>query len=337
MSSYSKGGSYGSYGKSSSYGNDSQSSQSSSRGPPGREQYKREESSSGRSSSHPQPASGRSAYGKYEPSSGRLNNSSNIRSHASNSRAAPSSRYQTSADMGSDEEYDSIKSQVQRVKQDTLETTRNSKRTLEQTDKIARETLVKLGQQTEQILNVDRKMEDTMVRAEDSVDKSHRLQVLSGSIFRPHVKNPFTRKKRTEEKLAKLEAQRQDALRANERNTSDIHAAHRRVDKLTNPNGHHNGQPAGRMDASGRIVSGPQRSRSERSRYMLDDEDPDVEDEINNNLDDIGNSVGMLKKMSLAVRAELKAQEDPLNRIRDNADTTSGHVGMASYRLDRIK
>ncbi|KAJ1857420.1 Protein transport protein S9 plasma membrane t-SNARE [Coemansia sp. RSA 1822] len=337
MSSYSKGGSYGSYGKSSSYGNDSQPSQPSSRGPPGREQYKRVESSPGRSSSHPQQASGRSAYGKYEPASGRLGNSSNIRSHASNSRAAPPSRYQTSADMGSDEEYDAIKSQVQRVKQDTLETTRNSKRTLEQTDKVARETLVKLGQQTEQILNVDRKMEDTMVRAEDSVDKSHRLQVLSGSIFRPHVKNPFTRKKRNEEKLAKLEAQRQDALRANERNTSDIHAAHRRVDKLTSPNGHHSGQPAGRMDASGRIVSGPSMSRSERSRYMLDDEDPDVENEINNNLDDIGNSVGMLKKMSLAVRAELKAQEDPLNRIRDNADTTSGHVGMASYRLDRIK
>ncbi|KAJ2348750.1 hypothetical protein GGF43_004515, partial [Coemansia sp. RSA 2618] len=133
-----------------------------------------------------------------------------------------------------------------------------------------------------------------------------------------------------------LEAQRQEALRANERSTKDISAARTRVDRMTNPNGHHSDRPVGRMDASGRIVS-TGGSRAERSRYMLDDEDPDVEDEINENLNDIGSSVAMLKKMSLAVKAELKAQEDPLRRITENADATSGHVGMASYRLDRIK
>ncbi|KAJ2306979.1 Protein transport protein S9 plasma membrane t-SNARE, partial [Coemansia sp. RSA 2705] len=163
-------------------------------GPPGREQYGRYESPA-RSNSQPQESGSRRAYAKYDGGQGgRLGNSAGIRSHAAGSRAQHTSRYQAT-DMGSDEEYDMIKGQVQRVKQDTLESTRNSKRTLEQTDKIARETLTKLGQQTEQILNIDRKMEETMVRAEDSVEQSHKLQVLSGSIFRPHVKNPFTRKR----------------------------------------------------------------------------------------------------------------------------------------------
>ncbi|KAJ2450140.1 Protein transport protein S9 plasma membrane t-SNARE [Coemansia sp. RSA 2336] len=332
MSSYSKGGS-------SSYGGSYGAPRSSSRGASGREQYGRYQGTSQPSASASPSQGSRGAYGKYDhQNGGRLDNSSGIRSHAASSRAQqPSSRYQVSQE-DSDEEYDMIKSQIGRVKQDTLESTRNSKRTLEQTDKVARETLTKLGQQTEQLVNMDRKLEDTMLTAEESVQQSHKLQVLSGSIFRPHVKNPFTRKKRDAEKLAKLEQQRQEALRANERSLREVQASQRRVGQYTDPGKHHDGRPAGRMDANGRIVSTASgRSRGERSRYMLDDEDPEVEDEIDQNLDDISNSVGMLKKMSLAMRSELKAQEDPLGRLAENADKTSSHVGMASYRLDRIK
>ncbi|KAJ2629166.1 Protein transport protein S9 plasma membrane t-SNARE [Coemansia sp. RSA 1290] len=330
MSSYSKGGS-------SSYGSSYGTPGSSSRGAPGREQYGRYQGASQPGSSA-SPSGGRGAYGKYDyQNGGRLGNSSGIRSHAASSRAQTPSRYQASQE-DSEEEYDMIKSQIGRVKQDTLESTRNSKRTLEQTDKVARETLTKLGQQTEQLVNMDRKLEDTMITAEDSVQQSHKLQVLSGSIFRPHVKNPFTRKKRDAEKLAKLEQQRQEALRANERSLRDVQASQRRIGQYTDPGRHHDGRPAGRMDANGRIVSTASgRSRGERSRYMLEDEDPEVEDEIDQNLDDISHSVGMLKKMSLAMRSELKAQEDPLSRLAENADKTSSHVGMASYRLDRIK
>ncbi|KAJ2780538.1 Protein transport protein S9 plasma membrane t-SNARE [Coemansia javaensis] len=272
--------------------------------------------------------------------------SAGIRAHASasrQSRAQPSNRYQSATPPSrrtaeeSDEEYDGIKAQINRVKMDTLESTRNSLRTLEQTDKVATSTLAKLGQQTEQILNIDRKLEQTSITAQDSVAETSRLRTLNKSIFHFSVKNPLTKGRRREQEILLNEDRRNQELRANERRVRGIHESHRRVERFAETKGPAVRKPAGRMDASGRIIPDRDAARGERSRYMLDDEDPEIEDEIDRNLDSMSAAVGRLKQMSIATAVELKAQEDPLRRIVDNADKTSAHVGLASHHLDRIK
>ncbi|KAJ2710648.1 Protein transport protein S9 plasma membrane t-SNARE [Coemansia spiralis] len=288
----------------------------------------------------------------YRPSDGslagqdsRLSSTAGIRAHASasrQSRTQPASRYQRQAESSNnhgddEEELDMIKSQINRTKMDTLESTRNSLRTLEQTDKVATATLTKLGQQTEQIINIDRKMEQTSITAEDSVAETSKLRTLNKSIFHFNVKNPLTKGKRREAEVMRNEERRMRDLQMNERRIKGVQAAQRRVETVTGANGPHVTKPAGRMDASGRIVSSGGPSSGERSRYALEDEDPALEDEIDSNMKDIGRAVGRLKEMSLATRAEIKAQERPLHRIVENADKTSAHVGLASFHLDRIK
>ncbi|KAJ2800022.1 Protein transport protein S9 plasma membrane t-SNARE [Coemansia helicoidea] len=280
--------------------------------------------------------------GAHGGSDGHRSSSAGIRAHASasrQSRAAPASRYQRQAgnDVDDDEELDMIKGQITRAKMDTLESTRNSLRTLEQTDKVATATLTKLGQQTEQILNIDRKMEQTSITAQDSVAETSRLRTLNKSIFHFNVNNPFTKGKRREAEAAKNEERRQRELQINERRIKGVQASQRRTDTLTGANGPRVTRPAGCMDASGRIVSTGGPGSSERSRYALEDEDPEIEDEIDSNMKDISRAVGRLKDMSLATRAEIKAQERPLQRIVDNADKTSAHVGLASFHLNKIK
>ncbi|KAJ1734446.1 Protein transport protein S9 plasma membrane t-SNARE [Coemansia biformis] len=292
--------------------------------------------SPGRSSARPQ---GGGAYGGQDSN---RSSSAGIRAHASasrQSRAQPASRYQRQAedDANDDEELDMIKSQIHRAKADTLESTRNSLRTLEQTDKTATATLTKLGQQTEQIYNIDRKLEQTSITAEDSVAETSKLRTLNKSMFHFNAKNPFTKGKRREAEAVRNEAKRMHEIQMNERRVKGIQASHRRLEEYSDPSNHRISKPAGRMDANGRIVSANDMSSSERSRYALEGEDPALEDEINSNLDDISSAVGRLKNMSLAARAEIKAQENPLRRIVDNADKTSAHVGLASFHLDRIK
>ncbi|KAJ2898673.1 Protein transport protein S9 plasma membrane t-SNARE, partial [Coemansia aciculifera] len=101
-----------------------------------------------------------------------------------------------------DDDIDAIKARITEVKKDTLDSTRNSLRTLEQTEKVGTATLSKLGQQTEQLNRIDRTLEMTNIQAENSIEDTAKLRTLNKSIFHVHVKNPFSGKKRREEELA---------------------------------------------------------------------------------------------------------------------------------------
>ncbi|KAJ2828854.1 Protein transport protein S9 plasma membrane t-SNARE [Coemansia sp. 'formosensis'] len=237
-----------------------------------------------------------------------------------------------------DEDVDSIKARITQVKKETLDSTRNSLRTLEQTEKIGAETLGKLGQQTEQLNRIDRTLEMTNIQAENSIEETAKLRTLNKSIFHMHVKNPFSGKKRREQELAKLQAEQERERLVEERKTKNDVDSRRRVQQFTDPNGlHRYTSPAGRMNANGDIVSTNNMSQSERSRYTFEDEDNEVEDEINDNLGQMSSALGRLKDLSIATRNELKAQEDPLKRIGQTTDKTSDNIGVARYQLSRIK
>ncbi|KAJ2079568.1 Protein transport protein S9 plasma membrane t-SNARE [Coemansia sp. RSA 988] len=268
-------------------------------------------------------------------------NSAGIRAHASSSRDTrqnPSSQYQQQ-DTGNDseEEIGQIKGQIRQAKVETFDSTERSLRMLDEAHNTGKSTLEKLNQQTEQILNMDRKVEQTSITAEDSVGETSRLRTLNKSILHFHVGNPFTKKKRREAELLKNEEKRMFERQANERKVRDVQDSRRRVAQASGSDVRMIDRPVGRMDASGRIVSTTSASKSDRSRYMVEGEDPELENDINSNLDKIGHAVGQLTEMAHATNRELKAQEDPLRRIRDNTDKTSGHIGIANYHLNRIK
>ncbi|KAI8324255.1 hypothetical protein GQ54DRAFT_238583, partial [Martensiomyces pterosporus] len=238
-----------------------------------------------------------------------------------------------------DEEVDFIKSRITKAKQETLDSTRNALRTLEQTEQVGVNTLTKLGEQTEQINRIDRTLEMTSLEAANSVEQTSKLRTLNKSIFHMHVKNPFSGRKRREAEIAKLEAEQERVRLAEERKTKNDFESRQRIQQFTDRNGPRGGYggPAGQMTANGQILPGKGMSSSERSRYTFEDEDPEVEDEINDNLNQMSSALGRLKDLSLATRNELHAQDDPLKRITDTADKTSDNIGVARYNLGRIK
>ncbi|KAJ1962365.1 Protein transport protein S9 plasma membrane t-SNARE [Dipsacomyces acuminosporus] len=238
-----------------------------------------------------------------------------------------------------DEEVDFIKSRITKAKQETLDSTRNALRTLEQTEQVGVSTLTKLGEQTEQINRIDRTMELTHLEAANSVEQTSKLRTLNKSIFHMHIKNPFSGKKRREAEIAKIEAEQEHVRLAEERKAKNDFESRQRVQQFAG-NGARGGYggPAGRMTASGHnILPTGGISNSERSKYTFEDEDPEVEDEINDNLNQMSAAVGRLKDLSLATKRELEAQDDPLRRITDTADQTSDRIGVAKFNLDRIK
>ncbi|KAJ2558866.1 Protein transport protein S9 plasma membrane t-SNARE [Coemansia sp. RSA 1933] len=260
-----------------------------------------------------------------------------------NDRSQYSSRYQQNPGSyqqdDDDDEVGIIKAQIREAKTETLESSRRALRHAEQAEKTGADTLVRLGQQTEQLHSIERTLELTSIEAENSVEKSSKLRTLNKSIFHISMNKPFSGKKRRMQEQMKLEAEQERVRMANERKTQNVQDARRRVNQSAGDGPRYNG-PEGVMNANGEIVSsrnprGP--SKSERSRYTFEDEDPELEDEINDNIDQLGAFTRRLKELSLATKAELEAQEDPMKRIAENADKTHDTVGLANFHLSKIK
>ncbi|KAJ1823072.1 Protein transport protein S9 plasma membrane t-SNARE [Coemansia sp. RSA 2599] len=252
-----------------------------------------------------------------------------------------SQRQQSVADDDDDDDVDVIKSKITQVKQETLDSSRRALKRLEQTEDVGINTLTKLGEQSEQLNAINTKMEMTSINAENSVESTSKLRTLSKSIFHVHIDNPLKKKKRREEELAKLQAEQERRRRAQDAEHERNALSRRRVNQYNGSAAMDFRGPLGTMDAnSGDVVrSGPRGSHHTNqgnSRYVFEDEDPEVEQEIDSNLDEMSNALSRLKGLAVNISEELDAQVKPMKNIKKTMDTTSDNIGISTMHLNRI-
>ncbi|KAJ2457427.1 Protein transport protein S9 plasma membrane t-SNARE, partial [Coemansia sp. RSA 2322] len=181
----------------SSRGSDGRDRAPSSRGSDGRDRVPSSRGSDGRDRAPSSRGSGdrvRMPSGTSSPAN-RIPNGGGVRGYASAARESRSQygagsstnyrqgQHQYANEEDDDEDVDTIKSRITQVKKDTLDSTRNSLRTLEQTEKVGTATLEKLGQQSEQLNRIDRTLEMTNIQAENSIEDTSKLRTLNKSIF----------------------------------------------------------------------------------------------------------------------------------------------------------
>ncbi|KAJ2847357.1 Protein transport protein S9 plasma membrane t-SNARE, partial [Coemansia erecta] len=201
-------------------------------------------------------------------------------------------------------------------------------------------TLTKLGEQSEQLYAINSKMEMTNLNAENSVESTSKLRTLNKSIFHVHVKNPFGGKKRREAELAKLEAEQERMRLAKDRELQYKSETRQRVNQYTGPTSKDFRGPLGTMDANtGDVVASKSRGppyKSQGSRYTFEDEDPEVEQEIDGNLDEMGNALSRLKGLASNISKELDSQVKPVENIGDLTERTSDNIGVATFHLNKV-
>ncbi|KAJ2720884.1 Protein transport protein S9 plasma membrane t-SNARE [Coemansia sp. Benny D115] len=237
-----------------------------------------------------------------------------------------------------DEDIDVIKSKIHDKKVETVESTRNALRMLQQSEEVGAKTLTKLGEQSEQLNRIERTMEMASIKAESSVEETSKLRTLNKSMFHVHIGNPFTRKKRREEELRKVMDKQERERLAHEREMESNSVTRNRVRDHADPNGPRFKGPTGRMDANGNVINTyNNRSKGERSKYTFEDDDDEIEDEIDDNLNEMSNMLGRLKGLAQATNSELTSQVDPMKRIMDTSNKTSDNIGMARHHLSQIK
>lgn len=230
------------------------------------------------------------------------------------------------ADEEGDKEVSDIKQQIRDTKQESVESTRRALQAMHASQASGAETLGMLGEQSTQIANVDRNLDLSKAHAEHGAAQAKELKKLNRSIFIPHIKNPFTKKKRQQ-----LELERARQTHAEHREERDTirqfeHQSQARVDRAARE--------------GGALPEGEYRpSQSDRNRYQFeaDAEDDAMEQEIGQNLDALGHATRGLKQMATAMGTEIDSQNKHLERVNEKTDPLSDRIFTTTERLNRIR
>ncbi|KAI8353229.1 hypothetical protein BD560DRAFT_408554 [Blakeslea trispora] len=218
-----------------------------------------------------------------------------------------------------------IKQQIKNVKQDSLQSTRLALQKIHETEATAANTMNMLGQQSSQIANVNRHLDMSKAYSDRASNQAEELKQLNRSIFIPVVSNPFKRKGKQE-----LEAkQREHAEHMAERDTirQFEYESQQRIQETARANSNQTrGERRGRSEADRR-----------RYQFEEDSEDDAIEDEIDNNLDLLGDATSRLKNMALTMNTELDRQNDELSRTMNKVDPLSKKIVATTDKLNRTR
>jgi len=230
------------------------------------------------------------------------------------------------AQQQDDEDADRIKQQIKFTKQDTLASTRNALNKIREAEDMGSQTLVRLGQQSEQLGNVSRNLDSAKAYSDRAVDKAGELKQLQRSMFIPVFKNPFNKKSR---ELKEIEAARRDHKEHADTLEEIRRYEYESQQRLENLDRQQQRQQHGHGDATSRD--------RERYQFEADAEDDAIENEIDLNMDALSAATGRLKNLALTMNGELESQNDFLANTEKKVAPLSEKIATTTYRINKIK
>ncbi|KAI8995596.1 hypothetical protein BD414DRAFT_246139 [Trametes punicea] len=236
-----------------------------------------------------------------------------------------------------EEDVEGIKQSMRFLKQDSVNTTRNALRLAREAEETARNTVNKLGSQSEKLADTERHLDVSKgysLRAEDKTDE---LKQLNRSIFRPVITFNKDAKRAAQER--KVQARYEEERLEREKAMRDIRDTQDRLGRATTYGLHSNDD--GVAGGSGRLRTAAelQVRKNQRAKYQFeaDEEDDRLEDEIDDNLDEILDVSKRLKALGTAMSSELDTQNTRLTRITDKADKLDFDLYRNTQKLNRIR
>ncbi|SNX83813.1 related to SEC9 - protein transport protein [Melanopsichium pennsylvanicum] len=241
-----------------------------------------------------------------------------------------------------DDEVEAVKQQMRFTKQESLSSTRNALRIAREAEETATNTMFKLSDQSEKIGNTERSLDLAKAHASRAEDNAKEIVALNRSIFRPNVQ--FNKKAKRDAEEARIIARHIDEREEREAVRRDVTAAQSRLDASMNGPGTGKanfgrfGQD--RFGSSKKAEEAAQRNKvAQRGRYQFEatESDDELEDELDQNLDEIGMLSSRLNQLGKAMGQEVDSQNSRLQRIGDKATTLDTKIFAGTQRLGNIK
>ncbi|CDO71532.1 hypothetical protein BN946_scf184911.g2 [Trametes cinnabarina] len=258
---------------------------------------------------------------------------------ASAARQGPPRRGTPPPGEENEEDVEGIKQSMRFLKQDSVNSTRNALRLAREAEETARNTVTKLGSQSEKLADTERHLDVSKGHSLRAEDKTDELKQLNRSIFRPAI--TFNKDAKRAAQEAKIQARYEEDRLEREKAMRDIRDTQDRLGRATTYGMRDDEEGIGGGSGSGRLRTAAevQARKNQRSRYQFeaDEEDDQLEDEIDDNLDEIADVSKRLKALGMAMGSELDTQNDRLTRITDKADKLDFDLYRNTQKLNRIK
>ncbi|KAE9390364.1 hypothetical protein BT96DRAFT_1002326 [Gymnopus androsaceus JB14] len=181
-----------------------------------------------------------------------------------------------------DEDVEGIKKQTRFIKQESVNSSRNALRLAREAEETARNTLTRLGDQSERLANTERHLDVSKGHSVRADDKTDELKQLNRSIFRPVI--VFNKDAKRSAQEAKIQARYEEERGERERTMM-------------------------------RISSQLGKIRRKRYQFEANASDDELEDELDDNLDEISDMTKRLKALGTAMNAELDSQNLHIDNI----------------------
>ncbi|KZS92993.1 synaptosome-associated proteinsynaptosomal-associated protein 25 [Sistotremastrum niveocremeum HHB9708] len=244
-----------------------------------------------------------------------------------------------------EEDVEAIKRDTRFTKQESVNSTRNALRIAREAEETGRNTLLKLGDQSEKIANTERHLDVSKGHSLRAEDKTDELKQLNRSIFRPVI--TFNKEAKRAAQEAKRQARHDEEREEREKAMSDIRDSQNRIGRAATYRSRDEDEDiffsggGGTGGSGGRFrTSADQAARAEqRKRYQFEAtaSDDEMEDELDDNLDEISDMTKRLKTLGMAMGQELDQQIGRLNRLDDKTVNLDNRVLRNTDRLKRIK
>ncbi|KAF9291341.1 Meiosis-specific subunit of the t-SNARE complex [Linnemannia elongata] len=250
-----------------------------------------------------------------------------------NSYGGYGDRNQVQAGQETEEDVDRVSQQIRDTRQESVNSTRNALRALQEAEESSGRTMTQLGEQSEQLGRIERNLDSAQIHADNAQEKAGELKTVNRSMFAIHIKNPFNSTKKREKELEEAKRKAAEELAQREAIRHEEYQSKQRID-MAMGNGAYGRAQGNTNNYSNNGRGGP----GERSAYAFENtaEDDAQENEIDQNLDAMGGYLARLKTSAMTMNQEVNRQNERMTHITSKTDNLHGSVTHNTALLQKI-
>ncbi|KIY68732.1 hypothetical protein CYLTODRAFT_350884 [Cylindrobasidium torrendii FP15055 ss-10] len=226
------------------------------------------------------------------------------------------------AQEGNDDDVENIKQQTRGLKQEGVNSTRNALRMALEAEDTARNTMLKIGDQSERLANTERHLDVSKGHSAKASDRTDELKQLNRSIFRPVITWNKDAKRRAQEQ--KVQDRYDEERNEREKTMLEVRETQNRLGRAGGYRGRGDDDDDNLLTGSGSRRGGQtaEAKKAQRSRFQFEAtaSDDEMEDELDGNLDQIGDVTNRLKALGMAMGQEIDAQNKRIDTISNKTD-----------------
>jgi hypothetical protein len=231
-----------------------------------------------------------------------------------------------------DEEVIQVKDEIREEKIKTIGSLRNTLQMARDAETSGKNTVGMLGSQSEALMDIEANLSLAEKQQKISKEKINELHHYNRSMFKPSMKNPFTKSRRLRLQEENIKNEHLQSKLEREQQRVEMSQSANRVNNTLNHN-----ESAIHDSVTDKYRREKYRTEAKQYQFENDSEDDEMEMEIAENLDEVAKVSGRLKKLAMTQSEEIDRQNYRMRDIEEKTDKLDINVHLNTASLSRAR